>query len=205
METYQKSFGLSGAGSSTGIIFIIYNLGQIAAFPFCGFLADGYGRRRCIFVGCLTVALGTAVQTSSHTRSAFMGGRFILGFGAAIASVRQRFHIPFDDSDANMSPGSRTGIYCRARPPRIQGVPGRHVQQLLVAWEHLSRMDNLWLGSSSEELMGVEDSHPGSVLSSRPCYALHLALPRVSKMAHCPWPPRRSSPHIRKIPRRRRY
>jgi MFS family permease len=87
METYQKSFGLSGAGSSTGIIFIIYNLGQIAAFPFCSFLADGYGRRKCIFIGCLIVILGTAVQTSSHTRSAFMGGRFILGFGAAIASV----------------------------------------------------------------------------------------------------------------------
>lgn len=50
METYQKTFNLSGAGSSTGIIFIIYNLGQIAAFPFCGLLADGYGRRICIFV-----------------------------------------------------------------------------------------------------------------------------------------------------------
>jgi hypothetical protein len=33
MPSYQKTFGLSGAGSTTGIIFIIYNLGQIAAFP----------------------------------------------------------------------------------------------------------------------------------------------------------------------------
>ena len=87
MEPYQSTFGLNGAGSSAGIIFIIYNLGQIAAFPFCGLLADGYGRRKCIFVGCLIVLIGTAVQTSCHTRSAFMGGRFILGFGAAIASV----------------------------------------------------------------------------------------------------------------------
>ena len=87
MKTYQSTFGLDGAGSSTGIIFIIYNLGQIAAFPFCGLLADGYGRRKCIFIGCLIVLIGTAVQTSCHTRSAFMGGRFILGFGAAIASV----------------------------------------------------------------------------------------------------------------------
>lgn len=29
MKAYQNTFGLSGAGSSTGIIFIIYNLGQI--------------------------------------------------------------------------------------------------------------------------------------------------------------------------------
>lgn len=27
MDAYQKSFGLSGEGASTGIVFIIYNLG----------------------------------------------------------------------------------------------------------------------------------------------------------------------------------
>ncbi len=87
MTPYQESFGLSGAGSSTGLIFIIYNLGQIAAFPFCGFVADGYGRRVCIFVGCLIVLIGTAVQASAHARGQFIGGRFVLGFGAALASA----------------------------------------------------------------------------------------------------------------------
>ncbi|QSZ32373.1 hypothetical protein DSL72_001947 [Monilinia vaccinii-corymbosi] len=86
MIPYQESFGLSGAGSSTGVIFIIYNMGQIAAFPFCGLLADGYGRRVCIFVGCLIVLVGTAVQTAAHDRGQFIGGRFVLGFGAALAS-----------------------------------------------------------------------------------------------------------------------
>lgn len=33
MKPYQETFGLNGAGSTTGIIFIIYNLGQIASFP----------------------------------------------------------------------------------------------------------------------------------------------------------------------------
>lgn len=87
MTQYQQTFGLSGAGSSTGLIFIIYNLGQIAAFPFCGFLADGYGRRKCIFAGCLIVCIGTAVQTAANTQGQFIGGRFVLGFGAAIASA----------------------------------------------------------------------------------------------------------------------
>ena len=81
MKSYQNTVGLTGEGSSTGIIFIIYNCeyfqgdmaqhafrrtatdigvtgGQIAAFPFCGFLADGYGRRICIFVGCALVLVG---------------------------------------------------------------------------------------------------------------------------------------------------
>ncbi|KAH7069450.1 lactose permease [Paraphoma chrysanthemicola] len=87
MEAYQKTFNLTGAGESAGIVFIIYNLGQIAAFPFCGFLADGYGRRVCIFVGCLLVLVGTAVQSSAHEMGQFKGGRFILGFGASIASA----------------------------------------------------------------------------------------------------------------------
>ncbi|PVI00361.1 general substrate transporter [Periconia macrospinosa] len=87
MKSYQKTFGLTGEGSSTGIVFIVYSLGQIAAFPFCGFLADGYGRRLCIFVGCLLVLVGTAVQTTAHHTPQFIGGRFILGFGASIASA----------------------------------------------------------------------------------------------------------------------
>ena len=87
MTQYQKSFGLTGAGASTGLIFIIYNLGQIAAFPFCGLLADGYGRRKCIFIGCVLVCVGTAIQVTANQQGHFMGGRFVLGFGAAIASA----------------------------------------------------------------------------------------------------------------------
>ncbi|KAJ5153550.1 Lactose permease [Penicillium canariense] len=87
MKPYQETFGLDGAGSSTGMVFIIYNLGQIAAFPFCGLLADGYGRKVCIFVGCLLVWIGTAVQAPAQTMETFIGGRFLLGFGAALASA----------------------------------------------------------------------------------------------------------------------
>lgn len=87
MKPYQDTFGLTSAGSSNGIIFIVYNLGQIAAFPFCGFFADGWGRRVCIFVGCLLVLVGTAVQVTANHMGHFIGGRFILGFGASIASA----------------------------------------------------------------------------------------------------------------------
>ncbi|KAK6199133.1 hypothetical protein LQW54_010052 [Pestalotiopsis sp. IQ-011] len=87
MKPYQATFGLKGEGSSAGIIFIIYNCGQIASFPFCGLLADGYGRRVCIFVGCLIVLIGTAVQASANSMGQFIGGRFVLGFGASIASA----------------------------------------------------------------------------------------------------------------------
>lgn len=87
MPSYQRSFGLTGAGSSTGIIFIIYNLGQLAAFPFCGLIADGLGRKKCIAIGCFLVVVGTVVQVTSNTQGHFIAGRFLLGFGAAIASA----------------------------------------------------------------------------------------------------------------------
>jgi MFS family permease len=87
MKPYQESFGLSGAGSSTGIVFITYQFGQIAAFPFCGLFADGLGRRWCIFIGCAIVLIGTAVQTTANSLNHFIGGRFILGLGASIASA----------------------------------------------------------------------------------------------------------------------
>ncbi|KAI0433767.1 lactose permease [Xylaria sp. FL1042] len=87
METYQKTFGLDGAGSTTGIVFIIYQLGQIASFPFCGLIADSWGRRWCIFIGCLIVLVGTAIQGSANQLGQFIGGRFVLGFGASIASA----------------------------------------------------------------------------------------------------------------------
>jgi len=88
MPEYKKSFDLQGDdGSSSGIIFIIYNLGQIASFPFCGLLADGLGRRWCIFIGCAIVLIGTAIQTTAHEKGQFIGGRFVLGFGASIASA----------------------------------------------------------------------------------------------------------------------
>lgn len=87
MKQYQKTFGLDGAGSSTGVVFIVVNLGQIAAFPFCGLIADGFGRRACIFVGCLLAIVAALIQTFVQVKSAFIGGRFLLGFGTAIASA----------------------------------------------------------------------------------------------------------------------
>ncbi|KAK2040080.1 general substrate transporter [Colletotrichum somersetense] len=87
MPQYQKTFGLNGAGSTTGIVFMIYQVGQVVSFPFCSPLADGYGRRICIFVGCFIVLVGTAIQTPAHSLGQFIAGRFVLGFGASLASA----------------------------------------------------------------------------------------------------------------------
>jgi sugar porter (SP) family MFS transporter len=87
MTYFQASFGLKESASSTGLVFITYQIGQVAAFPFCGLFADGLGRRWCIFIGCALVLVGTAIQTPATSLDMFIGGRFVLGFGASIASA----------------------------------------------------------------------------------------------------------------------
>lgn len=87
MKPYQEYFGLSGAGSSTGVVFIVYNIAQLTALPLTPFLSDGYGRRVGIFVGCAIILVGTAVQGSAQSLGQFIGGRVLLGAGAAISSA----------------------------------------------------------------------------------------------------------------------
>ncbi|KXH65412.1 hypothetical protein CNYM01_08982 [Colletotrichum nymphaeae SA-01] len=87
MPPYQETFGLSSAGSTTGIVFMIYQVGQICSFPFCGMIADGWGRRWCIFIGCFIVLIGTAIQAPAQHLGQFVAGRFVLGFGASLASA----------------------------------------------------------------------------------------------------------------------
>lgn len=93
MDEYQKSFGLDGAGPSTGLIFIIYSIGSLAALPFSGFLSDGWGRRLAIFIGCAIILLGTGIQTAASNQPMFIAGRFILGFGAALAQAAAPVYI----------------------------------------------------------------------------------------------------------------
>jgi hypothetical protein len=120
--------------------------GQIAAFPFCGFLADGYGRRICIFVGCalvlvgkscrlpwpsdhmLTKPPGTAVQTTAHTTGHFIGGRFVLGFGGECTFYAPNMHFLTCYSINCLR--CWTSVHCRTCSPKLPWNNGWNVQQL---------------------------------------------------------------------------
>jgi MFS family permease len=59
----------------------------LISLPFSPLISDGYGRRVCIFVGCVIILIGTAVQTTAYTIGHFIAGRLILGLGAAVAQA----------------------------------------------------------------------------------------------------------------------
>ena len=75
------------AGSSTGIVFAMYNIGSLAAVFLTGPVNDMFGRRAGMFTGSFIVIIGTCVQATSTGRGAFLGGRFILGFGVSFCCV----------------------------------------------------------------------------------------------------------------------
>ncbi|KAF4470118.1 Lactose permease [Fusarium albosuccineum] len=93
MVSYQNYYNTSPAGSQTGFIFAIYNVGSIAAIPFTGPINDFLGRRWGMFAGAMLIIIGTCIQAPSTSMSMFIGGRertdslrFFGWFGSIVAS-----------------------------------------------------------------------------------------------------------------------
>ena len=109
MQAYYTFYGMKNSGSPTGITFVIYNIGGIAALPFTGPINDRLGRKWAMFIGCAVVIIGTSVQAPSQTMSAFLGGRFLLGFGATFCSVSAPTYV--SEMAHPHWRGSLTGLY----------------------------------------------------------------------------------------------
>ncbi|KAM0210744.1 hypothetical protein ACHAQD_010620 [Fusarium lateritium] len=87
MTSYQNTFDMTTAGSSTGIVFMIYNVGSVAAAPTVPFATDRYGRRVGMITGAIIIIIGTCVQATANAMPQFMGGRFLLGFGVSYCCI----------------------------------------------------------------------------------------------------------------------
>ncbi|KAJ7166086.1 general substrate transporter [Mycena filopes] len=87
MPQYLRFFNYESTGLATGIVFMIYVSGNCAGALVAGPATERYGRRGGMFLGGLFILVGSAVSTSAQTRSAFIGGRFVLGFGIAISTT----------------------------------------------------------------------------------------------------------------------
>lgn len=97
------------AGSQTGFIFALYNIGSAAAIPFSGPTNDYFGRRVGMFVSAVLITVGTCIQAPSTSLSMFMGGRFILGFGVSFASVSAPTYV--SEIAHPVWRGTHTGLY----------------------------------------------------------------------------------------------
>ncbi|KAL8292131.1 hypothetical protein RQP46_001597 [Phenoliferia psychrophenolica] len=87
MKPYQNKFHSGRLGSTTSIIFSMYNIGNLVGSFFAAAITDRHGRRWAMFIGSFIVIIGSVVITSSEKQGQFIAGRFILGFGVAIVTT----------------------------------------------------------------------------------------------------------------------
>lgn len=109
MTSYQHYFNMTTEGSGTGIVFMMYNVGSVAAVFLTGPTNDYLGRRWGMFIGSLIVIIGTCVQAPSTNRGQFLGGRFLLGFGVSFCCVSAPTYVSEMAHPAYR--GTLTGLY----------------------------------------------------------------------------------------------
>lgn len=86
LDTWKSYFGDPG-GHTLGLLTALYSIGSIASLPVTPFIADHFGRKAAITLGCLIMVVGAAVQAASKNLDMFMAGRFFMGFGNSLAQL----------------------------------------------------------------------------------------------------------------------
>jgi MFS family permease len=84
---YQKYYGLEEGGTSTtGLVFSIWNIGQIAGALFT-WLCDWRGRKRTLLVSAFGVVCSAVFTALAPTLPAFIGARFLISFFSTITCL----------------------------------------------------------------------------------------------------------------------
>jgi sugar porter (SP) family MFS transporter len=84
---YWKDYFGNPQESTLGLLTALYSIGSIASLPITPYLADHFGRKICIVIGCLIMIVGAGIQAGAKNLSYFMGGRFLMGFGNSLAQL----------------------------------------------------------------------------------------------------------------------
>ncbi|PVI02831.1 sugar transporter [Periconia macrospinosa] len=93
LPNFTKYYNLPQNGTlSTGIVFAIFQIGQMCAALFV-WMADWLGRRKLIFIGTVGVVVGTIVTSTAKTLPVFIGGRFLLSFFAQLACAASPLYL----------------------------------------------------------------------------------------------------------------
>ncbi|KAF7937715.1 uncharacterized protein EAE97_007511 [Botrytis byssoidea] len=71
--------------SQLGLLNCIMSVGSLVALPFVPYAADILGRRTGVMIGCTIMIVGVLLQSLGYTFGLFVGARFLIGFGVAIA------------------------------------------------------------------------------------------------------------------------
>jgi len=82
-----KIFFHDPKGSKLGLMNAIYQIGSLVSFPLVPYMADWWGRRLPIAIGCAIMLVGALLGTFANGYGMYTGGRFVLGFGNSMAQM----------------------------------------------------------------------------------------------------------------------
>lgn len=74
-------------GSDLGLLVALYTIGGLVSIPLVPILADRFGRKLPIAIGCVIMIGGAAIQGAANSYGMFAGGRVLLGFGNSLAQI----------------------------------------------------------------------------------------------------------------------
>ncbi|KAJ9629509.1 hypothetical protein H2203_001883 [Taxawa tesnikishii (nom. ined.)] len=86
LPIWQTSFN-NPHGSLLGLFGSIYSIGSLAGLPVAPYIADHYGRKKAIWLGCLILFVGVACQSAAQNFKMFVASRFFVGFGCTLSQL----------------------------------------------------------------------------------------------------------------------
>ncbi|KAH9481375.1 Lactose permease [Psilocybe cubensis] len=82
---WQDYFG-NPRGKTLGLLNSAQFLGNLVGLPFSPYVSDTYGRRVALFLGSMIMCAGVGLQAAAWSIAAFIGARFIIGFGLSFCT-----------------------------------------------------------------------------------------------------------------------
>lgn len=76
---FRATFGAGLVGAQASLIQGMYTIGGVSALPFVGVLLDNFGRRFGMFIGSLSVIIGTVLGGTANHMDQLLASRFFLG------------------------------------------------------------------------------------------------------------------------------
>jgi MFS family permease len=87
MPTFHDFFNVPMQGTSTGLLFSIYAIGNLGGAAVAAPASDTFGRRFGMSLGSLIIIVGTILEAAAKDLPQFEGGRFLIGFGVSLANT----------------------------------------------------------------------------------------------------------------------
>ncbi|KFY68292.1 hypothetical protein V496_01212 [Pseudogymnoascus sp. VKM F-4515 (FW-2607)] len=87
IKLWELYFPEVGDANKLGILVNMFNIGSIISFFFTPYVADRWGRKFAITIGCLFMCVGGCLSAFCNSYGMFIAGRFVLGFGNSFAQM----------------------------------------------------------------------------------------------------------------------